>query len=403
MATPRVSPELARAAEHIHAGERDAAGRLLKAYLADHPRDAEAWWLMSQIVTRPDNVRACLERVVRLRPDDARARECLARLARPDEPDDAFFAVRPAAPLAPATFDPTHDLGDFDPFAGIDAAPNPFTALRGQQPGTGSQPEWGPGLSFVSERPPQAPARAAHLELSRGTIALIAGVCGIVVLVVVLLVLARQRGWLGGGPDMRVLDGGSFTLEYPESWGAECAPGPLGTPVCGIANDPRYNTLDLYTGQQTDFAQEFAALAGSLLSYESLPDLSVSVIVTDFPSGAEAYQRASQAKQMHDDLIAYGLLRDDFTIDYDERQQTIDGRAAWVYRLDVQDTSSALDAFVTGGQGDWALYDVYVPHEGGTLWLTAQAMASHNRVEIPRDALEHIIESIDLKADTKSG
>src|SRR5690606_4380294 len=154
MATPPVSPDLARAAELMKSGQRDAAGRLLKAYLADHPRDAEAWWMMSQIVTRPENARACLERVVRLRPDDARARECLARLARPDEPDDAFFAVRPAAPASPATFDPTHDLGDFDPFAGIDAAPDPFTALRGQQPGTGSQPEWGPGLGFVSERAP---------------------------------------------------------------------------------------------------------------------------------------------------------------------------------------------------------------------------------------------------------
>lgn len=98
MTTPLSSPELARAAEHLRAGQRDAAGRLLKAYLADHPRDADAWWLMAQAVRQPENVRTCLERVLRLRPDDVRARARLAQLDPPDEPDDAFFAIRPSAP-----------------------------------------------------------------------------------------------------------------------------------------------------------------------------------------------------------------------------------------------------------------------------------------------------------------
>ena len=95
MTTSPLSPALARAAEHLHAGERDAAGRLLKAYLADHPRDADAWWLMSQAVSRPQNVRSCLERVLKLRPDDVQAKARLAQLSAP-EPEDSYFAIRPS-------------------------------------------------------------------------------------------------------------------------------------------------------------------------------------------------------------------------------------------------------------------------------------------------------------------
>lgn len=414
MATPPVSPDLARAAELMKSGQRDAAGRLLKAYLADHPRDADAWWLMSHAVSRPENVRKCLERVVQLRPGDARAKERLARLTSPEEPDDSFFTLPPADPPAPkgnapvtppapkgnapAPFDPTADLGaPFDPFVGIEPADDPFAALRGQPPGTGNQPEWSPGLGFVTERAPKAPASRARFEFSRGTIALIAGVCAVVVLVAAILALGKQRGWIGGLPEMQALDGGSFTLEYPVEWGGVCKTSTSGTPVCGVANDPRFNTVDLYTGQAPDFGQQLSILASDLLTFKDYPDLSVSVIAQDFPTGVTA--PVSQAQTLHQFVSEYNQLgADDIEIDYDERQQTIDGRTAYVYRLDVHDKSNSLQAFVTGGDGDWTVIDVYIPHSGGTFWMTVEAMGYHNRVKIPYDVIEHIIASVDFKA-----
>ena len=64
----------------------------------------------------------------------------------------------------------------------------------------------------------------------------------------------------------------------------------------------------------------------------------------------------------------------------------------------MRDTSGALETFVTGGEGDWALYDVYIPHDGKLFRMTVQAVAFHNRAEIPRDVIEHMIDSIDLKS-----
>ncbi|SRR5690554_2736219 len=404
MTTSPLSPALARAAEHLHAGERDAAGRLLKAYLADHPRDADAWWLMSQAVSRPQNVRSCLERVLKLRPDDVQAKARLAQLSAP-EPEDSYFAIRPSPRAAsssqPAPFDPTADLGEpFDPFTGIDTPDDPFAALRGQQPGTGLQPDWGPGLEFVRERP-AAPKKAAPRRsgLSRKMTGLLAGIFAVIVLVGALVVVARDRGWinLGGLPEMRVLDGGSFSLEYPADWGAECKTGMQGALVCGIANDPRYNEVDLYGGSQADFAGMFSSAVGDMLSLGNPPDLALSVIAMDLSPDSPYYRQGSQAKLLHDVLTEYGTLGGDYASEYDEREQTINGHSARVFRLDVKDTSGTLEAFVTGGDGDWSLYDVYIPHDDRVFWMTVQAMALHNREKIPHDVIAHMIESIDLK------
>src|SRR3990172_3629225 len=110
MAKMPPSSELVQAYDMLKAGQRQAAGHLLKGYLNDHPRDTDGWWLMAHTMSKSENMRKCLERVVTLDPNHAKACEKLARLDRipEDEPDDAFFggvtSVRsqtPAAPPAP--------------------------------------------------------------------------------------------------------------------------------------------------------------------------------------------------------------------------------------------------------------------------------------------------------------
>ncbi len=440
MTTPALPPELARAADLLQSGQRDAAGRLLKAYLTAHPRDAEGWWLMSQAVSQPANVRTCLERALRLRPEDDRARARLAELDRPDEPDDSFFrfetppppaAPRPAASApppsaapstpstpsparsepaystgAPASFDPTLDLGvTFDPFAGIEPADDPFAALRGQQPGTGHQPEWGPGLSFVSEKVPAgpgaAPARPSRKSASSSTlIGVLVVIFALIALVSVLVLAARQRGWIKGGglPEMETLDAGSFSIEYPEAWGGVCKADPQGYTVCGVANDPRYNEVDYFTGAELDFGQMLSSAMSGLLSFQESPDLLVSVIAMDVPQNSGRYFASSEAKMVYEMYTEYGLLDGvDYQLDYDESAPQIDGHAASVYRVSLRDTGSSLEDFVMGGGGDSAYYDVYIPHSDKMFWMTVRVTAFNDREEIPHDVIEHMIDSIDLK------
>ena len=189
MAKMSPSTELVQAYAMLKAGQRQAAGHLLKGYLNDHPRDADGWWLMAHTMSKPENVRKCLERVVTLDPNHAKACEKLARLdpIPEDEPDDAFFGgvapVRSQTPAAPpppkpkAAAAPPRDplrreqppsfeafaasapaadnpfaAAHTKPFAGVDGDPvSPLSATAAQAPGTGAQPEWGPGLAFVKD------------------------------------------------------------------------------------------------------------------------------------------------------------------------------------------------------------------------------------------------------------
>lgn len=454
MTMPALPPDLARAAELLQAGQRETAGRLLKAYLTAHPRDAEGWWLMSQAVSQPGNVRTCLERALRLRPDDDRVRTRLAQLDLPQEPDDSFFqfdtppappavvssvvssvppfsspfvtpftssAALPADPAtvqvparqapayrtgASAPFDPALDLGvTFDPFAGIEPADDPFAALRGQQPGTGHQPEWGPGLSFVSEKVPAgpgaAPARPSRKSASSSTlIGVLVVIFALIALVSVLVLAARQRGWIKGGglPEMETLDAGSFSIEYPEAWGGVCKADPQGYTVCGVANDPRYNEVDYFTGAELDFGQMLSSAMSGLLSFQESPDLLVSVIAMDVPQNSGRYFASSEAKMVYEMYTEYGLLDGvDYQLDYDESAPQIDGHAASVYRVSLRDTGSSLEDFVMGGGGDSAYYDVYIPHSDKMFWMTVRVTAFNDREEIPHDVIEHMIDSIDLK------
>ena len=142
----------------LKAAERGEAAKVLKSYLSKNPRDANAWWLMAHAVTKPDNIQTCLERVLTINPEHAKARAKLDELLGPldEEPDDSFFGVSSAGPegqvTAPTTPPPTGPhlflptpLSDgmttepeppfeaapleHDPFAGVAPESNPFTAM----------------------------------------------------------------------------------------------------------------------------------------------------------------------------------------------------------------------------------------------------------------------------------
>ena len=200
-------PELTQAYQFIKTGQRPQAGQILREYLAAHPRDPNAWWLMAHVVRKDEHVRQCLETVLKLNPQHNGARQKLARLSvSPDDAPNGVFSTGrgpstppPAARSSPAQTDPapapapasfeeylaqTGDrLDPFaappvdDPFESIPASASPVwppfdpraqsqtigrETAQAQAPGAGNQPEWGPGLAFLRDetatgQPPQPP------------------------------------------------------------------------------------------------------------------------------------------------------------------------------------------------------------------------------------------------------
>ncbi len=99
MAQSPPSPELVEAYNLIRAGQKQDAGRILKSYLAQHKDDLQAWWLMSHAATQPDTIRRCLETVIKLDPNHAKARAMLEKMqAEATSPAAAVPAPVPPAP-----------------------------------------------------------------------------------------------------------------------------------------------------------------------------------------------------------------------------------------------------------------------------------------------------------------
>jgi len=492
MATPSPPPELVEVYHLLKTGQRAEAARRLKAYLPQHRRDADAWWLLAHAVPQIEHQRHCLAEVLRLRPDDARARAWLDRLTPADpapplpasvrpplhelgEPDDVMIlglgvrhstpipprpptgplpplskvappaaprfapppsgapALAPAAPparhappsfeefaahlevdlpapdddlfggpaspllAAPAsrTADPFDSANLFDPalHAHLRPAPRPnqVSDADGQRAGS-------PAPADESEAAPDAPAEdapyqddrqreRANVERMIGR-ALIAAAA--FVLAGIVTYAALSRGWLGAGqsrhvPSMAVLDGGSFTIKYPQGYDARCEHELSGYPVCGIANHAFYNEVDTFAGREVDLA---ALIAQSLRVTEQLPEEQFSIIVMDVPSSSPAYDDRSWAKTKYEWNQALGdggwWNDEGAQVDYERQEMAVDGHTAYAYR------------YTSEGQWRDAAWDVYVPHDGITLWLRVDFFGARAH-RLPVETVEAMIDSIDVK------
>ena len=157
MAKSPPPPELVEAYRLIKADERKQAAKLLKTYITHNPKEPRAWWLMANAVTQPDNVRRCLENVLKLDPTHKNARERLDRMTPPapppapqvsagpvpdDEPDDSMIlggtiAASPVAEPAAQTSDPPPTAAHPPPEPADEAPiPDPFEELAAQDQDT---------------------------------------------------------------------------------------------------------------------------------------------------------------------------------------------------------------------------------------------------------------------------
>ena len=494
------APELTEAYRLIKSGERQAAGKLLKTYLAQNQRDPQAWWLMAHAVAKPEQVEKCLVNVLKLQPDHPKARARLDKLrarsaslpqvtepAAPasaaslldDEPDESMIlggmavatpttsapaesavikplgqpandvaapAPEPFSPLAdvaaresmtfeeyvatdpahadpfagPVVDDPFADVPDqsvgYDPFAPANAfdpaaaAGLGNTASAAQAPGTGNQPEWGPGLAFVSDADNAAFEGRAALPRPTGAAPLIddddfaparqsmgvermigigvVAVATVVLVGLVLYVLVQGSGG-DGVSSMRTFDAGSFRIDYPKNWHRECRPDALGYTVCGIANHEFYNEIAWYTDGEVDLG-DLVQKSFSWGISGDLPDEQVSIIVMDVPRSSPSYDNGSLAKtkwEWYQD--GWGFYSGDAQVTYQRQETTIDNRPAYYYEYHARDTGG----FYNNKE---AVYDVYIEHDGIILWMTVSIYSDAHGKDYD-DTIQKMIESLEIK------
>jgi len=116
---------LNQAEEFLRAGRRQEARAVLIEHLRGEPRSAQAWWLMSFAVDDPDQKIECVQRVLQLHPDSAKARQRLLKLQTLGQQGQIDAAMpRPADPA------PALDAQKSEPAAGQPAVSPPRTPRR---------------------------------------------------------------------------------------------------------------------------------------------------------------------------------------------------------------------------------------------------------------------------------
>lgn len=106
-----INQPLQQAYEAIKAGRKQEAISILRPILEADPDQANAWWLMANAQQDPQAIREALENVLRLRPDNDKAQQMLAKL-------DARYPRKPKPPADEFDF----DVQD-DPFGGEEYVP----------------------------------------------------------------------------------------------------------------------------------------------------------------------------------------------------------------------------------------------------------------------------------------
>ncbi|HEX3053025.1 MAG TPA: hypothetical protein VHP83_20370 [Aggregatilineaceae bacterium] len=422
------APELVEAYRMIKNGQRQAAGQMLKSYLATHPRDVDAWWLMAHAVGKQDNVERCLESILKIDPNHSKAREKLEKLRGGSTIQVVQqHDLTPGFTMSPPPFDPFAQVdtaGKVDPFASVkaeDEIPDPFADLGQpvvQAPGSGNQPNWGPGLAFVQETAgsmptgtlpgakvpkPRGPAdsfspmNAAPKSSSNVETIIGIAVIGIALIVVVGLGLwlANDKGWLnleknpkGKVAKLEELNDLQFTMKYPDGWDARCAFEQGGYRVCGVANHELYNEVDYYSREGGNIGQLLAeGISGMWGDAEDLPDTVVSVIAMDVPQSSPSYYSKSLAKTKWEwAQSGWDLYGTTGNSTYEAKDITVDGMAARYYKFVSTDRDFPNAAF-----------DVYIPRDNGMMfWMTISVYGKMGN-EITEATIDEIVNSIHLK------
>ncbi len=267
-----------------------------------------------------------------------------------------------------------------------------------QAPGTGSQPDWGPGLKFVPEASPEA-ATGTPVEEDDGfdyerakprvqrTLGLALAVVALFAVAVLILWYLDSAGWVSlrgdSVPDLTRMDAGSFTIKYPKGWDQRCENDASGYPVCGIANHSFYNEVEWFASHDIDLGGMMADSIGMMFSGGNVPEHQVSIIVMDVPTSSPSYDNGSWAKTNYE-WYENGWMWNAGKVRYDHNETTIDGYKAYYYE------------YTSEGSTKSAAWDVYIEHDGIMLWMRVDYWGPRDK-KIPHNLVKDMIESINIR------
>ncbi len=132
-----INDQLQEAYQLVRSGNKPAAVNILLPIVRANQNNADAWWLLANSVNNDEQARRALEQVLRLRPNDERARKMLDKL-------NAQSFGMGAAPTM--TNIPPQQTYSNDPFANKPA--QSFNAAPPPDPFSGGTPQYGGGASF---------------------------------------------------------------------------------------------------------------------------------------------------------------------------------------------------------------------------------------------------------------
>jgi hypothetical protein len=192
-----VRSQLLEAYNLIKDGRKGEAEELLIGILRDHESNADAWWLLANALSTPEEQREAVEQVLALRPGDDKAQKMLAKINTLHPPpkakpaaDDPFADLFDDAPAKSSrSSDPFGDVAssDDDPFAVVDQA-----AKRKPAPPPARS------MSYFEEKP-EPPKKTSPWLIAAVVVGVLAiASCGICAFVV-------QRGLVGFGEQMTTL------------------------------------------------------------------------------------------------------------------------------------------------------------------------------------------------------
>lgn len=447
---PHTTPpqELVNAYKLLKAGQRKEAGQQLKTYLAQHPENADAWWLMSFTVGKPDQVEKCLRAALKIDPQHEKARAKLAQLARPapeapdaapppssstiEDPDERLFfetirtgsqrgskprsaVVQPLsaappespAPQAAAFSMPLEDLADdalpAKPASTISFAEFAANVFIERDPLSG-EPLHSPFVMIPPDDDPFAELSAPDADAAQTTgmdrlrsagrtgadhlLALIVGAFAVLVLVSFVLYALDQGGTIA----LNIFAKKTAMTEL------NAATFSIEYPQ-GWDQRCRYEALGyqvcgianhaLYN--EVDWFVDQQVDIGAMISAAfsasftgSVPNEQISIVVMDVPMNSSSYDDGSWAKTRYE---------------YYQQGWVFDPTAAVTYngREDIRVDGYTAYYYKYTSAGLWkdAAWDVYIPHDGIVFWLRA-TFSGERGDRIPQDIIDDMIASIDI-------
>jgi hypothetical protein len=75
-----IESQIQQAISEVKSGNKDAARKILSKVVVQEPNNARAWYLLSQVVDKPERAIYCLERVLKFEPNNVQAKGRLQNL-----------------------------------------------------------------------------------------------------------------------------------------------------------------------------------------------------------------------------------------------------------------------------------------------------------------------------------